>query len=123
MLRFLIGLVNWFSDHGLFVLSSLAALTLAELLYLNAWLSTNPRAWQYDLWAALVIMLWAQPWSSRDRYRTDSALLRMIVYGALFLAASASAYIFDRWQPGLVGLGIAVLFVIELTGRRAARRT
>lgn len=123
MLNLLRALITWILDHSLSILSGLAAIVIAELLYLSAWLSTNPRAWQYDLWAALVVVLWAQPWSSRDRYRTDMKLLRMAFFGVLFLAASASAVIFNRWQPGLIGVGIVILFMVELTGRRAVSKS
>jgi hypothetical protein len=105
------------------LLSGIAAVVLAELLYISAWLSANPRAWQYYLWAILVILAWSQPWRSRDPYRTDSQLFRRVVYGALFVGASASAVIFELLPPGLIGVGVVGLFVVEWIGRRAIRRT
>lgn len=103
------------------LVSGLAVLFLTEWLLLTASLSVSDLSEQYYVWAPLVVLLWAQPWSARDRYRTGSQVLRWLTYLALILLSFAHGFIFARWA-WLIALEAAILAGIEGLGRRAAQR-
>jgi hypothetical protein len=101
--------------------SGVAVVGLMEWLLITAWLSTSRTAWQYNFWAIVVVALWAQPWSSRDRYRTGRAMIRWMVYMVLLLGTFASAFVFKSLGPLSVTLAILLLGAIEFMGRREVR--
>jgi hypothetical protein len=103
------------------ILSGVAVIGLMEWLLITAWLSTSRTAWQYNFWAMVVVVLWAQPWASRDPYRTGRTMIRWGVYLVLLLATLASAFVFDSLGPLPVTLAIILMGSIELTGRRSLR--
>jgi hypothetical protein len=101
--------------------SGVAVVGLMEWLLITAWLSTSRTAWQYNFWAIVVVLLWAQPWSSRDPYRTGRAMIRWMVYMVLLLATLASAFVFKSLGPLPVTLAILLLGAIEFMGRREVK--
>jgi len=101
------------------ILSGVAVVGLMEWLLITAWLSTSQTGWQYNFWALVIVLIWAQPWKSRDPYRTGNALIRYLVYLALLLATLASTIVFRGWAPLVVSLEILILGSIELAGRRS----
>ena len=103
------------------IFSGVAVVGLMEWLLITAWLSTSRTAWQYNVWAFVVVLLWAQPWSSRDPYRTGRQMIRWLVYLVLLMATLASAFVFDSLAPLVVTLAIILLGLIEFTGWRALR--
>jgi hypothetical protein len=103
------------------IVSGVAVLGLTEWLLLAAWLSQATLAWQYNLWAMIVVLFWAQPWSRSDPYRTGHRGLRVIVYSLLLMAAFGSALVFGMWGAWLVLLEASLLFITEITGRRPIR--
>jgi len=103
------------------IFSGVAVVGLMEWLLITAWLSTSRTAWQYNFWAMVVVALWAQPWSSRDRYRTGNAMIRGLVYMVLLLATLASAFVFKSLGTLSVTLAILLLGAIEFSSRREAR--
>ena len=102
--------------------SGIAALGLTEWLLLTAWLSKSRLAWQYNLWAMLVVLLWAQPWSRSDPYRTGKQWLRWLIYFFLLLATFAFFYIFGGFWSLVVMLEIITLAAVEGFGRRSFQR-
>ena len=105
----------------LYILSGLAVVVLMEWFLITAWLSRSQTAWQYNFWAFVIVLLWAQPWSSRNPYRTGRQITRNMVYLVLLLATLASAIVFKRWGPLLVTLEILILALIEFAGRRSLK--
>ena len=105
----------------LYFVSGVAVVGLMEWFLITAWLSTSRTAWQYNFWALVLVLLWAQPWSSRDPYRTGNQMMRSLVYLVLLLATLASAIVFRRWAPLLVTLEIVILALIEYAGRRSLK--
>ena len=103
------------------VVSGIAVLGLMEWLLLTAWLSRARLSWQYNLWAMIVVLFWAQPWSRNDPYRTGQRSIRTGVYGLLILIALGTGLIFGIWGAWLVGLEAILLFVLEVSGRRPAK--
>jgi len=103
-------------------LSGTAALILSEWLLLTAWLSKSRLAWQYNLWAMLVILLWAQPWSRSDPYHTGIQWMRWLFYFLLVMATFAFFYVFGGLWPLLVILEILILAAVEGLGRRSLQR-
>jgi hypothetical protein len=103
------------------IFSGVAVVGLMEWLLITAWLSTSRMDWQYTVWAILVVVLWAQPWSSRDPYRTGRQMIRWLVYLVLMMATLASSVVFDSLTPLAVGLAVFLLGVIEFTGQRSLR--
>ena len=106
----------WFN-----IFSGVAVVCLMEWLLITAWLSTSRTAWQYNFWAIVVVALWAQPWSSRDRYRTGNAMIRWFVYMVLLVGTLASAFVFKSLGPLSVTLAITLLAAVEFMGRREVR--
>ena len=103
------------------ILSGAAVIGLMEWLLITAWLSTSRTAWQYNFWALVVVLLWAQPWSSRDPYRTGRVMIRWLVYLVLLVATLASAFVFDSLGPLPVTLAIVLLGAIEFMGWRSLK--
>ena len=103
------------------IFSGIAVVGLMEWLLITAWLSTARTAWQYNIWAIVVVLLWAQPWSSRDPYRTGRQTIRWLVYLVLLMATLASAFVFKSLMPLAVTLAIFLLGLVEFTGWRAIR--
>jgi hypothetical protein len=101
--------------------SGVAVVGLMEWLLITAWLSTSRTAWQYNFWAVVVVALWAQPWSSRDRYRTGNAMIRWLVYMFLLVATLGSAFVFKSLGPLTVALAILLLGAVEFMGAREVR--
>ena len=99
------------------LVSGLAVLILTEWLLLTASLSVSALSEQYYLWALLVVLLWAQPWSTSDRYRSDNPLIRRLTYAALVLISLAHGYIFGR-ASWLIALEAAILGGFEVFMRR-----
>ncbi len=99
--------------------SGLAVLILTEWLLLTASLSVSALSEQYYVWAVLAVLLWAQPWSARDRYRTSPQFIRWLTYAGLILVSLAHGYIFSRWA-WVVALEGVILGAIEGQGRREA---
>jgi hypothetical protein len=104
------------------ILSTAAALFLMEGLLITAAYSVTPRAWQYHIWAALVVLLWAQPWSRKDKYITPRLKPRVPSYLLLILGSGATAFILSLPWAYLVTLEIIVLMVMEVTGRSAMQK-
>ncbi|MCI0520250.1 MAG: hypothetical protein L0Z70_08340 [Chloroflexi bacterium] len=102
-------------------LSAAAALILMELLLLTAAYSVTARAWQYTLWAGLVVLLWAQPWSRKDKYITPKPKARVPVYLLLALGSASTAFVFSLPWAYLVTLEILLLMITEITGRSSLR--
>ena len=103
------------------IFSGVAVVGLMEWLLITAWLSTSRTAWQYNFWAMVVVVLWAQPWNSRDRYRTGRAMIRWMVYLILLLGTLGSAFVFKSLGPLSVSLAIVLMGSIEFMGRREVR--
>jgi hypothetical protein len=102
--------------------SGIAFLGITIWLLLTAWLSQSRFAWQYNIWAMLVVLLWAQPWSRSDPYRTDQRLVRGIFYILLFLADFGFWYLFGGLWPVILAVEVLVLLLIEITGRPIIER-
>jgi len=98
------------------LVSGIAVVGLTGWLLVTARVSTARFGWQYNLWALLVVLLWAQPWSRNDPFRTGRRLIRWIVYGVLVVAAFGFWYVFGGLWPVLVIIELIVLFLIEITG-------
>lgn len=103
------------------IFSGIAVVGLMEWFLITAWLSPSRTAWQYNFWAMVVVLLWAQPWSSRDPYRTGKQVFRWLVYLVLLLGTLASVLVFDSFSPLFVSAEIFILIVIEFSGRRSLR--
>ncbi len=102
--------------------SGTAVLVLTEWLLLTASLSKSRLSWQYNLWAMLVVLLWAQPWSRSDPYRTGQQWIRWLFYFFLLLGTFGFFYIFSGMWPFLVILEILILAAVEGFGRRSLQR-
>lgn len=105
------------------LISGLAVLVITQLLLFSAWLSASPRAWMYYLWTAIAVLLWAQPWSRRDPYRTIPAGARAWTYALLAFILIASAFFFDTISPLLILLEVVVLFALDFTGQRSISKS
>jgi len=99
------------------LVSGIAMVGLAGWLLVTGWVSQSRFNWQYNVWAMLVVLLWAQPWNRNDPYRTGRQLIRRIVYGILVVAAFGFWYVFGGLWPVLVILEVLVLLLVEITGR------
>jgi len=98
------------------LVSGIAMVGLAGWLLVTGWVSQSRFSWQYNVWAMLVVLLWAQPWNRNDPYRTGMQLIRRIVYGILVVAAFGFWYVFGGLWPVLVILEVLVLLLVEITG-------
>ena len=103
------------------ILSGIAVVGLMGWFLITGWLSPSRTAWQYNFWAMVVVLLWAQPWSSRDPYRTSKQMFRWLFYLLLFLGTLGSVIVFDSYSPLFITLEIFILAVIEFSGRRSLR--
>ena len=98
------------------IISSLAVIVLTHWLLLTAWMSASPRAYLYNIFAVVAVVLWAQPWNSRDPYRTSHPMVRMITYLLLLVGMVANGYIFNRSGAFMVAVAVLILGGIELLG-------
>ena len=101
--------------------SSAAVLLITQLLFISAWLSARQNPWLHYLWAAIIVLLWAQPWSRSDPYRTNKLIVRLGTYVLIILMSLASWYVYDRTPILLVGLLALVLGLIEYRGQAALK--
>ncbi len=102
--------------------SAAAVLIFTELFFISAWLSAGSQPWQYNLWAALAVLLWAQPWRRRDPYRTDNLIFRMVIYLVLIILSMSAVYIFGPIQPIFIALEAFILGILEYTGQAPIRK-
>jgi hypothetical protein len=103
-------------------ISGFAVLGITEWLLLTAWLSQSRLSWQYTFWVLVVVLLWGQPWSRRDPYRTGNQIIRWLVYFLLLMESMGSSYIFDALWPLLLAIEVGILVAFEFTGLRSLRR-
>ena len=99
------------------LVSGIAVVGLTGWLLVTALVSTARFGWQYNVWALVVVLLWAQPWSRNDPYRTGRHLVRRMIYGILVVAAFGFWYVFGGIWPVLVMIEVIILFLVEITGR------
>ena len=104
------------------LLSGIAFLGMTLWLLVTAWLSQSRFAWQYDLWAMVIVLLWAHPWRRSDPYRTDQRPIRGIFYALLLLAIFGFWYLFGGLWPVILAVEVVILFLIEVTGRPVIER-
>ena len=104
------------------VISGAATLGIVMFCLLSAWLSTAPNPWQYYLWAGLAVILWGQPWNLKDPLRTDSTILRSIVYGVLLLAIIGTVYVYQISEALIVFGVTALCFFLEYWNRMRTKK-
>lgn len=109
-------------------LSSFATLVLVVILQLIAILSVHDNPEKFYFFAGLLVLLWSQPLSANDPYRTDPRFIRMFAHISIALACISLAYIFKEWQPWLLAgltlvLGLFEMFIRRSTIKRLNRVT
>jgi hypothetical protein len=103
------------------ILSGMAIILTTVLLIISSWLSVSEFAWIYYIIAGLIVLVWAQPWSRVDPYRTGWQPARWGTYLVITLIGIATGLVFARVAPFMISVEAIILGIIELTGWRTSR--
>ena len=105
------------------IASSIATLGLTATLLTIAGVKA-PGTTSVFYWStALIILLWSQPWSSRDFYRSDQPIIRWVTYLLLALLILILAVIFPAGANWLILIEVIVLGTFETFGWLTSRRS